>query len=73
LSEFNIKYEPKSITGLLVAAGIAFVGTGAMTGNAEVTGYGNLFLLLGLGSWAYHIDKHNKKSVNNKLVRRPRR
>jgi hypothetical protein len=73
LSEFKIKYEPKSITGLLIAAGIMFVGIGSMTGNTDVTGYGNFFLLLGGGSWIYHLDKYKKMSVNRKPVKRPRR
>jgi hypothetical protein len=73
LSEFKIKYEPKSITGLLIAAGIMFVGIGSMTGITDVTEYGNFFLLLGIASWFYHLDKYKKKSVKRKPLKRPRR
>jgi hypothetical protein len=74
LSEFNVNYEPKSITGLLVIAGIVFVGIGSMAGNTDMTEYGNLFLLGGGGSWIYHLDKFNNKSANKRPpVRRIRR
>ncbi|WP_321430508.1 hypothetical protein [uncultured Methanolobus sp.] len=67
MSELNVNYEPKSITGLLVVAGIVFVGIGSITGNADMTEYGNLFLLPGLGSWFHFIDKNNQKPVNKRL------
>lgn len=74
MSGLSIHYKPKSITGLFIAAGILFVGAGTMIGNAEMTEYGNIFLLLGGISWIYHVDKYSKKSVNKmKPVRRPRR
>lgn len=71
MSGLNVNYKPKSITGLLMAAGILFVGTGSVFENGDLTQYGNLFLLLGVCSWVYHIDKYKKKSTKRPTRRPP--
>ncbi len=64
MNGLKIKYEPKSITGLLVAGGMLFVGTGTIIENINLTEYGNLFLLLGLGAWVNYIIENNNSPKN---------
>ena len=74
MSGFDIKLEPKSITGSLVVGGMFFLWTGYVLDIGGLVESGDRFFWMGIALLIYHLDKYNKKPVNKRPpVRRIRR